>query len=249
MSFAITEREYYIHYYEADYKKRCLITSMMNYFEDIALIQSADCGIGIDYLNENKLAWVLYKWDIKIKKYPLYKQRVKVRTWAYSFVKFYAYRQFEVIDENGETIVTANSVWLLVNTEKKRPVKINERMYEGYGADKNSADSFKIEKINSLSKIDSEKEFTVRYSDIDTNRHVNNVRYAEWSIETVPMDIVLKYELKRIKITYKKETRYGETIKVLSEIITEDGTVNCGHKIVGEYGNELCLAETVWEQS
>lgn len=60
MSGIMTEREYIIHYYEVDIKKRCLITSLMNYLQDIALTQSADCGVGIDYLNENKLAWVLY---------------------------------------------------------------------------------------------------------------------------------------------------------------------------------------------
>lgn len=48
-------------------------------------------------------------------------------------------------------------------------------------------------------------EFIARYSDIDTNRHVNNVKYADWSIEIVPLDIVMSYCLKRMKITYKKK--------------------------------------------
>ena len=59
----------------------------------------------------------------------------------------------------------------------------------------------------------SEKSFDVRYSDIDTNMHVNNVKYVSWALETVPKDIVLNYELKNVKVTYEKETTYGETIK------------------------------------
>lgn len=44
------EQEYRIHYYEIDYKKRALITSLMNYFDDVATCQSEKLGVGIDYL-------------------------------------------------------------------------------------------------------------------------------------------------------------------------------------------------------
>ena len=37
--------------------------------------------------------------------------------------------------------------------------------------------------------------FKVRYGDIDSNMHVNNVRYVEWAIESLPLDIVLNYEI------------------------------------------------------
>lgn len=249
MDRVITEREYSVHYYEIDMKKRCLITSIMNYFQDIALIQSEDQGIGIDYLlKEKSLAWVLYKWDIKVDRYPLYKEKVKVRTWAYSLVKFYAYRKFEVIDENGEVIITADTIWLLVNINTKKPVRIIKEVFDGYGVELDCTDKLDMGKIQAPSKIDSQIEFIVRYSDIDTNRHVNNVKYADWCIETVPLDIVLNYTLKRTRIIYKKETKYGEKIKVLTEILHEQDKIICLHKIVDKDDKELCSAETTWEE-
>jgi medium-chain acyl-[acyl-carrier-protein] hydrolase len=120
------EKEYSIHYYEIDYKKRCLITSLMNYFQDLAIMQSEMLGVGIDYLAENKLAWVLYRWDIKIDRHPLYGDTVKVKTYPHSFAKFYAYRKFEVMDKSGNMIASAYTVWLLVNTGAKRPIKMDD---------------------------------------------------------------------------------------------------------------------------
>ena len=50
------------------------------------------------------------------------------------------------------------------------------------------------------------KIFNVRYSDIDTNGHVNNSKYVSWIIETVPLEIVLNYTLKNLKMDYKRNS-------------------------------------------
>ena len=81
-------------------------------------------------------------------------------------------------------------------------------MYEAYGIDESNNTAIEIENIKPVNTVHYEKSFQVRYSDIDTNMHVNNVKYAAWALETVPKDIVLNYELKNIKATYEKETTY-----------------------------------------
>ena len=61
-----TEKEYEVHYYEVNYRLDCKMSSIINYFCDIGAIQSNDLGVGIDYLTERRLAWVFYKYDIKV---------------------------------------------------------------------------------------------------------------------------------------------------------------------------------------
>ena len=242
----VTDRNYNIHYYEVDIHKRALMTSIINYLGDMAMYQSEILGVGIDHLKENDLAWVLYKWDITMNTYPLLNETIKVQTSAYSFRRFYAYRKHEIIDEKGNIIGHANSVWILINLGRRRPVRILEGMYEAYGIDDSKNEPIEIEDIQAISQVDSEKSFQVRYSDIDTNMHVNNVKYVAWALETVPKDIVLNYELKNIKVTYEKETRYGETIKVNTEIIREENKITCRHKIINEEGSTLTLLESIW---
>lgn len=244
MNPALLEQEYRIRYYEVDYKKRVLITSLMNYFDDIAMCQSEKLGVGIDYLKERNIAWMLYKWDITIHKYPVYGEIIKVRTVPNSFKKFYAYRRFDILNGQGEKFVSANSLWLLINTDKKRPIKITKDMYKAYQV--RSDEPSEIRKITGPSTIDMEKEFNVRYSDIDTNRHVNNVKYAAWAIETIPLDIVLNYTLANLKVIYKKETTYGKTIKALTQVKTLGDSITCMHSIVDENNKELCILESQW---
>jgi medium-chain acyl-[acyl-carrier-protein] hydrolase len=242
------EKEYEIHYYEVDYKKRALITSIVDFLGDIATKQSAELGVGIDYLIENKIAWVLYKWNVDMYKYPTYGEKIKIKTCPYSMRKFYAYRTFEIFNTEGELMGKAESIWFLINVEKRRPVRISKDIYKFYGVDFEDESVLEIEDIAKPSNLNNEKTFNVRYSDIDTNQHVNNSKYIAWAIETVPMEIVLNYTLKNVKVTYEKETTYGETVRVFTEVINEDNLVVCLHKITGEEGKELTLLKTVWEK-
>ena len=242
----VTGRDYNIHYYEVDIHKRALMTSIINYLGDMAMYQSEILGVGIEHLKKNNLAWVLYKWDITMDSYPLLNETIRVETYPYSFRKFYAYRKHEIFDVEGNRIGYASSVWFLINTNRRRPMKIMESMYEAYGIDDSNNAVIEIEDILPITAVDSEKSFQVRYSDIDTNMHVNNVKYVSWALETVPKDIVLNYELRSIKVTYEKETTYGETIKVSTEIIREENKVVCRHKIVNEEGTKLTLLESIW---
>ncbi|MBK5241171.1 acyl-ACP thioesterase domain-containing protein [Clostridium sp.] len=242
----ITDRNYNVHYYEVDIHKRALITSIIDYLGDMAMYQSEILGVGVDYLKENKMAWVLYKWDITMESYPLLNETIKVKTFAHSFRKFYAYRKYEIIDGRGNKIGYASSVWILINTDRRRPIRIISDMYEVYGIDDSNNDALNIKDIQGINTVHEEKSFNVRYSDIDTNMHVNNVKYVAWALETIPKDIVLNYELKNIRVTYIKETTYGETVNVSTEIIREESKTICKHKIVNEDGTELTLLESTW---
>ena len=248
MSKKVFSKEYEIHYYEVDFRKKMKITSLIDFLGDIATDQSERIGVGMDFLLSNGLGWVLYKWDIKIHSYPVYGDKITIKTMPYGFRRFYAYRIFEVFNENGQLIAEASSIWFLINIEKKKPVRIESDMYEAYGIDEACKDMIEIEEILKPETVQEEKVFNVRYSDIDTNKHVNNSRYASWALEVIPVDTVLNYSLNRIKITYQKETKYGEVVRSKVQISNVENKLICNHSIEDQEGNVLALLESCWEK-
>lgn len=247
MSF-MTSKEFEINYYEIDYKKRALITTLMNYFEDVSTKQSEELGVGLDYLTKKNLGWVIYKWNVQVERYPVYGEKIKVRTIPLSSRKFYAYRKFEILDDKGDIIVTAESIWFLIDILKRKAIRVTEEMKQAYEIQETKIDPFNIKKIVKSKNTDFEKLFSVRYSDIDTNRHVNNVNYVVWAIETVPIKTITTCTLKKINITYEKEAKYGNVIKVMTEIINKsEKNIVCIHKIIDDQDNILSLLETYWE--
>ena len=130
MDKLITSKEYEIHFYEIDYSRKVLLTSIVNFFGDIAMQQSDDLGVGLDWLTERNLGWVIYKWNIEMFRYPKLNEKIRIRTWPKSLRKFYASRQFDIIDSEGNTICTADSLWFLIDSNKRRPTKIGSFLYE-----------------------------------------------------------------------------------------------------------------------
>ena len=145
-----TEKEYEVHYYEVNYKLECKISSIINYFCDIGTFQSESLGVGIDYLTERRLAWVFYRYDINIKRYPKFGEKIKVVTKAKSFKKFYASREYEIYDENNEKIVDGEGTFLLINIDKRRAVRIPDDQYTAYGVELDEKSDIKIEKLEKL---------------------------------------------------------------------------------------------------
>ena len=246
MGTIFSSDRYDIRFNDIDYKERLLITSIVEYLGDIAIKHSESLGNGLKYLKEHKLGWVIYKWDIDVLRYPSYGEKLTVRTWAYSFRKFYAYRQYDILNADGQVVCRANSIWFLIDTDKRKPMRISDEMYETYGIGKEDTTPLNFEKLQLPGRVDSQKEFSVRYSDIDSNRHVNNSKYIGWSIETIPLEIVEKYTLTNLKVNYEKETKYGDNVNIITEIQHENDKIICRHEVKDGEGNKTTLLQTEW---
>jgi acyl-ACP thioesterase len=57
-------------------------------------------------------------------------------------------------------------------------------------------------------------EFEVRNSDLDLNDHVNNTKYAQWVLDSLPVETLKTAELYEYEINFLAETRKGDRITV-----------------------------------
>ena len=182
-----TEKEYEVHYYEVNYKLECKISSIINYFCDIGTFQSESLGVGIDYLTERRLAWVFYRYDINIKRYPKFGEKIKVVTKAKSFKKFYASREYEIYDENNDSDKEiSSSEYVTVALAKGRLAELSVDIFEKIGFDVNQIK----EKTRKLIFTDEEnklKFILVKASDVPTY-----VEYGAADIGIVGKDTLLE---------------------------------------------------------
>ena len=66
----------------------------------------------------------------------------------------------------------------------------------------------------------------VTWSEIDTNGHVNNVKYAVWALDAVKAEDIKERPLKELLINFDAEVMPGDVVKI-SRVRqeTEDGLV------------------------
>lgn len=242
------EKEYELHYYDVDRNLRGNMSTIINILSDVGTKQSEEVGSGMKELVENNMTWVFYNYDVKIFRSPTYGEKLKVKTEAVGFKKFYALRSYEIKDSDGNVIVTGNAIFLLINIEKRRMMRVPKEQYQVYGVDGDIQEEFKLPRLETVTEYKYEDTFKVRYSDIDSNNHVNNTKYIDWAIETLPEDIVNNYTLHEIKVTFEKECKYGETVRVFTDVREEeDGTLITIHKIENLDNKELTRLIGYWK--
>ena len=242
------EREYEVHYYDVDVKLQCKMESILNYFTDIGTKHSENLGIGLNYMTERHLSWVFCKYDIKVNRYPRYGEKIKVSTTATGFKKFYASRSYEIHDYNGEKLVEASGIFLLIDINKRRAVRIPLEQYEAYGVSTDFDGNISVTKLEKLKEEMYLKRFNVRYGDIDSNNHVNNVNYTKWALEAIPVEILYKCELKELSVVFEKECSYGEEIKSICEVKESENEYIILHKIENSEGKELTTLISKWSK-
>ena len=240
-------KKYEINYYDVDYKLKCKLSSIVNFLCDIGNEQAESVGDTIESLTERNCAWVFYKYDIRIKEYPKYRDVINIETIPLGFNKFYAYRNYKITNSSGDIIGEAIALFFLIDIAKRRPKRISKEQLKAYDSEELENVSIEMDKIRDLESVDSKKSFNIRYSDIDSNGHVNNVKYIEWAIESVPLDIVKEYTLKRVQVVFEKEAKYGQNVQVESQIINKNkDVISTIHRIKSNEEIETTKLELIW---
>ena len=72
-------------------------------------------------------------WRIVIDRYPVLGERIKIGTWATSSKGIYGYRDFVIMDQEGNYLVRAESIWFFCDTEKMVPVRVMPEDVAAYG--------------------------------------------------------------------------------------------------------------------
>lgn len=249
MAGLITEKNYHIHSFDVNYRYELLPTRFISFFQDIAMMQSEELGIGKEYLEKNNYSWVVIRYNIKIYKYPKYMDTIKLQTYPVYNRRLYAYRKFKTYNLNGELISEVDSAWTLLDRKKEKVCTMPSEMIEAYKYKDENDERISFNNIDRLNICDVQKTFKVRYSDIDSNLHVNNTVYVSWAIETMPLDDVVNYEIKNIEILFKKEALLGDLITVKTSLsMGSDTNIVAIHNICNQDGKILTLLRTKWNK-
>ena len=125
-----------IRYSETDAAGRLTPEKLIDYFQDCSTFQSEDSDIGVKRLLSCDLAWIIVYWRVEIYRMPSLGEEVRIGTLPYEMKGGVGLRNFLMETTDGERLAAANSVWTLVNTQTKHPVRIPADILEKYPLEK-----------------------------------------------------------------------------------------------------------------
>lgn len=212
-----------------------------------------EMGFDPFYLNRQGLAWILYEWKLDINFTRLYAETIRIESFAIDKKGMYFIRYFGIYDKNNKIIGRASAKWIVINTQKRKIVRLPKEMIDIFKPDISSMNEDQkwildigedTIKAGNIYDDYIEQIFPIRFYDIDPNHHANNVKYVEWSIETLHSeeDFLKNHRIQKLNVVYKKET--GEIGKILSKAKKVNNKTY--HEIYSSDGHLLTLLEIEW---
>lgn len=197
-----------IRYSELDETGHLRLESLLDYFQDCSTFHSEDIGLGVDYLREQHLVWVLSSWQIVVERYPALGERVAIGTVPYGLKGFLGYRNFLMMDEKGEYLAKANSLWSLLDTRTNKPAAVPQIMMEGYRLGEKLEMDYAPRRIAVPLGGVLREPVVVRQHHLDTNHHVNNQQFIDIAMDYLPEG----FAVKQVRAEYKKQAFLGDML-------------------------------------
>ena len=200
------------------------LDTVFNFFQEAAISHAENLGVGREAMARTNQVWILSRMSVVVNRRPQYGETVTVRTWPRGGEKLFALRDYDIRDAADNPAVQARSCWLIIDMEKRRPLRpqsLMDTMPHNEGLDALSA-AVGLEERQSLRKI---AERRALYTDVDYNGHVNNVSYIRWIEDALDPALLEQAARMRLDINYLNEILPDEVTEIWSaEIEDEAGT-------------------------
>jgi acyl-ACP thioesterase len=193
-------------------QRRLGLYSLLNLLQDIAWLHATHLGHGYENVLEKKMSWVLTRQKVVMTTWPKWGETLEIRTWLRPMQPPFVVREFEIL-QNDQVIGSASTSWLMIDIETRRPLKRGvSELDEYFRTDYRLP--FDAPKIVLHEGQQNLATFQVRNSDLDLNEHVNNTRYAQWILDSIPMEWHRAYLLHEYEVNFIAETRSGDHITI-----------------------------------
>ncbi|XP_077211316.1 palmitoyl-acyl carrier protein thioesterase, chloroplastic-like [Tasmannia lanceolata] len=256
----IFRQNFGIRSYEIGADRAASIETLMNHLQETALNHVRSAGLLGDgfgatpEMSRRNLIWVVTRMQVLVECYPSWGDVVEVDTWVGPSGKNGMRRDWLVRDcKTGQTLTRATSVWVMMNKRTRKLSKIPEEVrgeiepyFIEYAAILDE-DSRKLPKLDDSTADYVRRGLTPRWSDLDVNQHVNNVKYIGWILESAPVSILESHELAGMTLEYRRECGRDSVLQSLTSISNPpESGVECAHLLRLEGGAEIVRGRTEW---
>ncbi|KAI3772862.1 hypothetical protein L6452_04056 [Arctium lappa] len=219
--------------YEVGVNKTATVETIANLLQEVGGNHAQSVGFSTDgfatttTMRKLHLIWVTARMHIEIYRYPAWSDVVEIETWCQSEGRIGTRRDWILKDyANGEVIGRATSKWVMMNEDTRRLQKVSDDVRDEYliFCPKTLRLAFPEENNNSLKKITKLEDpaeysrlgLVPRRADLDMNKHVNNVTYIGWVLESIPQEVIDSHELQAITLDYRRECQHDDVVDSLT---------------------------------
>jgi len=168
--------------------------------------------------------WVLSRMVVEVNRWPRVGEQYSISTWVKTSYRFFSERCFALTDAQGHQVGQVLTIWAMINSLTRQPELLDhlfEHSISQYAAGPltNTVERSRRLRANSTTPL---MERPTYYSDIDTNGHVNSIRYIEYLLDAFPLSHYVSHQVSRLEMDYVAESYQGDTLKLYLDPPADD---------------------------
>jgi acyl-ACP thioesterase len=201
------------------------LSAALDFFQEAAISHAENLGVGREAMARANQGWLLSRMSLQIDRRPAFGETITVRTWPRGGEKLFALRDYDIRDSEDIPVVRARSCWIIIDMEKRRPMRpqsIMDAIPQNEGQDALLPDRTLAVSLAEHSSLKKATERQALYNDVDFNGHVNNVSYIRWIEDTLYSSLLEQSRQIRLDINYLAEVLPGEVTGIWSSEITDE---------------------------
>lgn len=225
-------------YYDCDGNDLLKISAAMRYMQQTSSEHLESIDLSPVKLYREGMVFLLAKMCIKVHRMPRVAQPLVLGTAATETRGPRFVREFAIDSADGERLISALSLWILVEPETRKILRPAGFPYAlpfvpsiVYGA----IDDIRFPKLLDTGKRQT-REIEISYSHLDTNRHVNNSIYADFVCDSLPYEMFDATEIDTLVIGFQNEAKHGDLLQITTGTLTEKE-----YYLTGRHGGEPCF--------
>ena len=206
---SVYEKGYRLLSSDVDAGQRLRLSRLFTFLQEASIAHTTELGMGREKTLDRGLLWIVTLQQVQVARLPVYDEDVKLLSWPGETMHLYFPRYYRMEDRAGRTLLTGSALWALMDRESRKMV-----FPEDHGVRIHGETGEKPLPLPAAPKPakDGEKEaFTVPYSYVDLNGHMNNTRYLDLSEDRMPADLRAR-PIREVRAEYSGEAKLGETV-------------------------------------
>ncbi|NQT57465.1 MAG: hypothetical protein HQ557_00640 [Bacteroidetes bacterium] len=250
----IYSNTYQLHTYLADPFLTANLPFYCRTVQEGAASHAMHAGCSNTELHAMGKTWVLSRFKLTIKKYVTWPSSVILKTWINSPFRFFAPREAQGTDEEGNELFRSMAYWVLLDLEKRRPEKPGMiHQFISMSEDRSLWTKTTLAKLPAGQDIEASTVYTpqLMYRDIDSVRHINNISYIEWILESFSLDYKTDFKPCEFEINFLSESFLGDELMLYTRKDPSGQDGSWQHtviKIHGDVQTEACRARSIWKK-
>ncbi len=242
----IWEYNFRVRSFDVAQNNKMTLTSISEYLQEVAGDHANTMGFGYRQVVLQQMAWVLSGIRIEVVRLPLWEEDIKIKTWLVENNRFTSRRDFQWYDQEGNVLINASTNWILLNTERRRPVSIDSMNFDVRLLPEQKATETGVQNLRFKMEDASITEYQVRYSDLDMVGHMNNAKYIQLLLDYYSLDFHSNNTIKSLDISFKAEAKYQDKLQFS---VMEQQSKHMAELKRMDDEKVNCLANLVWESN